>query len=258
VLGNFKGVYGEARTAALKSDFSDLMARTGHLRDLDVYLMGRDAYFALLPDTLHAGLTRLFDIYASERAAAHKRLAAWLQSPEYAREITRLDVLFAGRKRLEPGPMAQRTAYDYACELIWKRYRNVCKIALSITPDTPDEEVHRLRIACKKLRYLMEFFAPLFPKKKLKTLVGQLKVLQDNLGHFNDYSVQQEALLDFLGSQSKAARDLEIAKSVGALVAIMHRRQREERARVEESFATFNADATQGSFRALFHGKDAA
>ena len=72
----------------------------------------------------------------------------------------KLAALFADLKRLEPGPNADRGAYGYACALIWKRYRKVCKLARSITPDTPDEIVHDLRIDCKKLRYLMEFFRP--------------------------------------------------------------------------------------------------
>lgn len=59
VISLFRGTYGEEQTADLKRRFSDLMDPTGQLRDLDVYLLERDAYFALLPETMHDGLRRL-------------------------------------------------------------------------------------------------------------------------------------------------------------------------------------------------------
>jgi CHAD domain-containing protein len=144
--------------------------------------------------------------------------------------------------------------------LIWKRYQKVCKIAAGIDDRTEDEAVHRLRIQCKKLRYLMEFFAPVFPRKEFQSILKPLKRLQDNLGLFNDYSVQQEslrALLDDLDQQPEK-RDLEIAQSVGALIVVLHKKQLEERARVVESFAKFNNKGTRHTFRKLFHNQKRA
>ena len=51
---------------------------------------------------------------------------------------------------------AIRSYYDMACRLIMRRFLKVCKTAQAINAATPDEEIHRLRIHCKKLRYLME------------------------------------------------------------------------------------------------------
>ena len=100
----------------------------------------------------------------------------------------------------------------------------------------------------------MELFAPLFPVRETKKLVKPLKRLQDNLGLFNDYSVQQERLGDVLRRMEEApdAGDIEIAQSVGALVAVLHRLQREERAKVMASFETFNSRDTCQVFRSLF------
>jgi triphosphatase len=47
-------------------------------------------------------------------------------------------------------------------------------------------DLHRLRIALKKLRYSAEFFAPLYKKKKVKRYISQIKGLQDSLGRLND------------------------------------------------------------------------
>jgi CHAD domain-containing protein len=83
--------------------------------------------------------------------------------------------------------------------VIYKRYRRIVKKGSKISETTPDEKLHELRIDCKKLRYLLEFFTSLFPENEMKKLVKQLKQLQENLGDFNDLSVQQEFLVNHLG-----------------------------------------------------------
>lgn len=45
---------------------------------------------------------------------------------------------------------------------------------------------HRLRIAAKKLRYAVEFFAALFPKRRVRAYLAPLAALQEVLGAMND------------------------------------------------------------------------
>ncbi len=255
VISLFKGVFSEAQTAEFKKTFSELMAPTGRMRDLDVYLLEKDMYFNLVPSTLHAGLDAMFAQFQKERAQELSRITRRLRSKTYQSQMSDLRALFDGTDNVKPGPNAQRGAYDYACALIWKRYRKVCKIARSITPETPDESVHGLRIDCKKLRYLMEFFAPLFDAKDFKSILKPLKKLQDNLGLFNDFSVQQEALLAFTSQQSNAQGrvDAQVGLAVGGLIAVLDQRQRAERDRVIANFQQFDAPETRHLFRSLFH-----
>ncbi|TGN37866.1 CHAD domain-containing protein, partial [Paracoccus liaowanqingii] len=259
VISLFKGVYSDDQTAALKQAASDLMAPTGRLRDLDVYLLARDDYFAMLPASLHQGLELMFAMFAKERRRAHKAVAANLRSAAHDRAMTDLQALFDAPDRPVKGPEADHQVQDYARQLIWKRYRKVCRIAREITAQTPDTQVHELRILCKKLRYLMEFFAPLFPADAVKPLLKPLKALQDNLGLFNDYSVQQVALRDFMEAHEPIGQkqDLVLAQSIGALIAVLHERQKEERARIMSSFALFDSAEVRAEFRTLFHGKEA-
>ena len=49
-----------------------------------------------------------------------------------------------------------------------------------------DAQWHRLRIAFKRLRYGLEFFAPLLPRKRLRRYQGRLVAIQDLLGKLND------------------------------------------------------------------------
>ena len=48
------------------------------------------------------------------------------------------------------------------------------------------ERRHELRIAFKKLRYALDFFAPLFPGKRLAAYQASLAAIQDLLGTLND------------------------------------------------------------------------
>jgi len=61
------------------------------------------------------------------------------------------------------------------------------------------QELHRLRIAVKRLRYIAEFFLPLWPNKA-RNYVRALAELQDLLGRMNDNAIAWR-LLDTLGAE---------------------------------------------------------
>lgn len=90
--------------------------------------------------------------------------------------------------------------------------------------------------------------------KKIKGLIKALKLLQDNLGLFNDYSVQQDSLQAFLLSHASKGRkqDLVVTKTVGALIAMLYQKQLQERARVISNFEIFDSPTIQQQFRELF------
>ena len=54
------------------------------------------------------------------------------------------------------------------------------KMGTAIDDDTPAEDLHELRKVGKELRYLLEFFASLYPAEVVKPLVKSLKGLQDH------------------------------------------------------------------------------
>ncbi len=255
VLSLFKGVLSEEQTARLKREFSDLMEPTGRVRDLDVYLLEKELYYNLVPENLHEGLGVMFAKFDAERKRAQASLSRRFKSTGYDARMSKLKSLFADARNLEPGPNAEQEAYVYACALIWKRYRKVCKIARGITARTPDERVHELRIDCKKLRYLMEFFSPLFNPKAMKKIIKSLKGLQDNLGLFNDYSVQQDSLHRFVDFQCDEGgrANAQLSMAVGGLIAVLSQRQQHERERVMASFERFDHSDTRKLFQSLFH-----
>lgn len=254
VLSLFKGVYDEGQTAEFKARFSALAQPTGPLRDLDVYLLKKHEYHALLPESLHGGLDALFDRLTRKRAAEKIKLVRHLRSSSYKAEISALQKCFSGADQLGRGSNSGQPAHDYADERIWGQYRKLRRAAAAIRPETPDDVIHELRIHCKKLRYLMEFFAPLYRGPSFARTLKRLKGLQEHLGHFNDYSVQQEKLqADFLkpGRRPDPA-GIEVAHSVGALIAVLHRRQLNARVAVLDALEAFNRPEVRRAFNERF------
>ena len=258
VLSLFKGVYKKEETEVLKKDFASIMQQTNALRDLDVYLLNKLHYFSLIPADAHEGLAILFAYLFEQRNMEHIRVSKMMRSKIYKQEINRLDALFADGASPVAGPKGKEYSLKFASRLIFNRYDKVCRIARKIDAQTEDSAIHQLRINCKKLRYLMEFFSPLFSEEKMKTLIKALKLLQDNLGNFNDYSVQQKFLRHILSEKMTnfGNEKLKVAESVGALTAILHRLQLKERRQVMKNFACFDSQETRAAFTQLFHTQE--
>lgn len=257
VLSLFKGVFDAKDSARLKDELAEVMRTTNGLRDLDVYLLNRDEYYRLVPPHAHGGLQILFNELAQRRKVERGKVGTALQSKEYRRHMENLEKLFATDTKIKNGPQAHLPSLSFARRLIMKRYRKVCKTGRALDETTPDVSIHQLRIYCKKLRYLMEFFAPLFPSAKIKQLIRALKLLQDNLGNFNDYSVQQQFLEKLLASHIVGgAKALAVAHSIGALTAMLYQLQRDERNKIIEHLAAFDSLDIRDAFTKLFLVED--
>lgn len=253
VLTLFKGVVAAEILDQLKLDFKEIMQDTNMMRDRDVYLLSKDDYFALVPPQAHPGLEVLFELLQKDRDEAYEKVKGMLESKAYKKQIKSIQKLFDDPKALPKGPKADAPSKPFAAELVLKRYKKVCKLAKNITEKTPDETIHALRIQCKKLRYLIESAQPLFDVKQVKKLLKTLKGLQAHLGSFNDQSVQQATLAECLdrypGTGSKAKS---LAESIGALTAMLYRKQLAERQMIIENLSRFYSPDTQEAFNALF------
>lgn len=91
------------------------------------------------------------------------------------------------------GDLPPITLAEFAESRITTRAHGARKLAVRQTSLSP-EECHRMRIHFKKLRYALEFFAPLLPRKKTTAYLAALTQLQDELGLINDH-VTAESLL---------------------------------------------------------------
>jgi triphosphatase len=124
-----------------------------------------------------------------------------MNSARYPALLLSLGTLLYGRPPPEL-PGASAPAPGFAQAIIERRDKAMRRRGEGLRSATPEER-HTARIAAKKLRYCAEFFAPLYPQRKVKRYVDALADLQDALGIINDATVA-DILLEELGSGGRA------------------------------------------------------
>ena len=253
-LGQIKYVFPTKTTDRFKKDFSFVGRLSNELRDLDVYLLNEDKYKAMLPPILRDDIDPLFDYLRKKRSKALHKVIRGLKSKKYAKILQDWEAFLNKPQRDSvTASNAKLPVIDLARNRIYKKYRNVVKVGNQILENTEDEMLHVLRIHCKKLRYLMEFFSSLFPPKKINTLIDQLKKLQDNLGDFNDLRIQREYLLNIIEELPIAhQQSKKTLAAIGSLIGALVNEKQAVKDAFAKTFTDFTSPANQGLFRELF------
>ena len=249
VLALVKGVYPPEETLRMRTILGDLARQTNRLRDLDVYLLAREEYLALLPPGLRPALEGMFRDFAVERGGEVRSVISRLRAPSCRQLHRELEEYFGEEMPHGDTPAAGLPVGALAFRRIHARYKKIRRLAGGIGAETSDEAVHQLRIECKKLRYLLEFFSELIPPEEGGALQKLLRRLQGRLGDFNDASVQQQSLLTYWNEKGTGS---DVALGVGGLVSILYYRQQCTRTLIQQALEEFCSDATAASFKQIF------
>lgn len=253
ILSEFKKILAPSLLSELKSIFSGIGSKTNALRDYDVSLLNKPKYESYLPDMLRNKLQPLFDRIENERMIEFRKLKRYLTSEEYKNTILQLDVLLEGDFESGIPEEANQPILQYSQKVIARRYRNILKKGRQITAESKDEELHEVRLEGKKLRYLLELFSSLFPGDEVDFLIKQLKIIQDNLGDFNDLSIQQEKMKYYLSDVGDEINlDNQMAFVIGGLITALHRKRNEVRAEFMELFTQFDSEENRKIIAKLF------
>ena len=108
------------------------------------------------------------------------------------------------------------------------------------------ERVHDMRVASRRLRAVLEIFAPCFPRAEYKDVLRDVKRLADALGERRDPDVQIAALQDFEAAIPTAQRP-----GVQRLVARLRERQLEGNRVLAAALAELQTSDLEGRLRAL-------
>lgn len=253
-LGQIKYVFPAETTERFKKDFAFAGKISNRLRDLDVFLLKEGVYRAKLSDVLTDDIDHLFDYLRRKRSKALKETIKGLKSKDYKQLLQDWEAFLN-----EPGQDSQTAVnaafpvIDLARKIIYKKYRNSVKTGKMILENAPDEMLHVLRIECKKLRYLMEFFSSLFHAKKIGKLIDQLKKLQDNLGDFNDLRLQQKYLMNIfeeLPATGKKSKKMLLA--IGSMIEMLDREKQVAKDATAVTFTDYLTPENKRLFRELF------
>jgi len=177
-----------------RDEFKWLGDLTTPVRDLDVHLLGfADLASSLLAFT-PADLEPFRDFLVRRRALEFRRLAAGLRSPRF-RALTHDWRKALLEVRDAPGKQQRKqTTSALAAERTGRATAQLLRRGAAIAATSPAESLHDLRKRGKELRYLLEFFAPIYDAAVYRTVVSDLKKLQDCLGDFQDSEVQRDEI----------------------------------------------------------------
>jgi inorganic triphosphatase YgiF len=210
----FKEMLAGAQAEKVKIDLKWLTERLGPARDVEVFLqdtvtplqsrMPNETSITALKNSFE--YERSKDFHAAKRAIKSDRCrrtvlrtALWLLAGTWS---TDSDLLRRSRRT--------RSAVAFAAEVLAKRSGKIVKRIDKL--ETLDAgQMHKLRIAVKKLRYGTDFFASLFEGKKAcsrrKQFVECLKELQDALGEINDIRVHEHMAKEVVRHSARRTAD---------------------------------------------------
>jgi len=190
-----------------------LMERLGRARDLDVLLAEISMpVMRALPD--EPRLAALVGAVTDRQYAAREAALRHLRSAAHGRLMLLAIALLHGLD----GPAAETLA-AFATGRLKRLRRKVLALAEAASSDDP-ASLHRLRIGIKRLRYALEFFAPLASGRALPRLLRSLGALQDELGQLNDLANAGVLLMHCAGDDPRLR---EAVSLVGGWHAARHR-----------------------------------
>ena len=172
------------RIGRLRDELGWVASALGAVRDLDVQLEQLEAWVAADEGLDREALGTLADMLSARRDLARANLLQALDSPRYDRLVAAFTPALQ-HGPLRRSPASRAAAVTEAPTLIEERYRKVTRGGRRIGPTSTAVEYHRLRIRTKRLRYALQFFAPIYGEAA-RTLIDRTIDLQDLLGVHQD------------------------------------------------------------------------
>ena len=161
---------------------------------MDTFLLVQDAYRQRLPADSRSALQPFSAFLQQERREHYRTLVKTFETKRY-RAVIREWETFVNR------PEYDNSHTPAVKEFVFERVVEKCRALASIEPDSlqhaDSERLHRLRIECKKLRYLLDFFITALPELPVRDVLKQLKRVQRTLGRIQDISVQNVLIQQF-------------------------------------------------------------
>ena len=223
-----------------EEEFRWLGSVTGPMRDIDVYLLKEEDYKKQVPKSLRNGLDLFFSNLGADRERNLATLRQVLSSDRYETLVKSWQrFLVAPDSELRQGIMTQRLK-PIVSRIISKRFKSFIKDGDLITDATPDKSLHQLRIKGKKFRYLLEFFRAFYNREEVELFLKHMKKLQDNLGDFNDLSVQMHMLEKVLsGLKARNKQTVMLAAALGSLISSLKKAHKEIRSEFKQTYDSF-------------------
>lgn len=223
-------------------------------RDLDVHLLGFDALRDGLPGDEADAVEPFRLLLLRQQQAAHGELVSALRSRRFDRLVTQWGEVLARPVDSRAAGQARVPIGEVTDERISRVLRRVLRRGAAIDGSSPDEALHDLRKRCKELRYALELFGSLYDRPQVSAAVRELKVLQDNLGEFQDAAVQRDVLRTYAELLQSEGAPVSTLLAMGRLAGALDDRQVRARREFTLRFARFASRGNRKRFASLLGG----
>lgn len=220
VVGAFHKVVDQAALDFLREELRWLQQRLGPAREWDVFIHETiDPLQARMPDQSSLAALRKAALAARDRG--YRQARETLMAGRYTALMLQLALWLDKGSWMPPadGGESDPRAWsvpNFAAQVLEKRDRKLRKLA-GKHRRLREEELHRVRILAKQMRYSTEFFRSLFPVRPVKRQLEALEEIQDALGSLNDAVVGSQLLKDLHDNAGSAAA----ARRIGAATALV-------------------------------------
>jgi triphosphatase len=220
------------RRKAIRAFRDELRIAAGYLgavRDLDVLIEAAEKHQSSLSSPAADGLEPLLDEWRGKRDAAREDLLAYLDGDDYQafKESYRAFLSSTGEGLKDAAPDDAPEPYLVRHILpaeMWDHYGRV-RAYETVLAWASIEAIHALRIECKRLRYLLEFFSEALGRGAAEAIEA-LVALQDHTGELHDADVTIGLLRHFLMHNPQASVNPAVASSAKGYLKLQQARLR--------------------------------
>lgn len=203
----------------------------GPARDWDVFVT--ETLPAVRPALRAHGVAEVFETWCQkQRRSARSGSKKYLKTNTYQESLIGLGRWLATLGDDGAPPALQQSVLKCATRILAAGHARVLKRGRNIEHRSA-EELHRLRIAVKQLRYATEFFSSLYSARAMATLRDRLVRLQDILGRINDAATVRQLL------SPAAAEHREVITASGMVIGWCEAHAAEERAALSSAWRRF-------------------
>ena len=193
---------------------------------------------------MRPALLNLFKTLRQRRRRQYLALAAIINSKKYLSAIAAWEKFLFGAEKLPATEKSEIPVLPGVAAIILNRLEKVIEKGLAVKTSSPDPVLHKVRIQCKKLRYLLDLFCSELPGGKVSRVLRDLKKIQDALGDFNDLSVQIRNMEDRLRKLTPGKTAIDNAAAFGAIIAAWSKEKAMIHAQFQKAFSKFSSQKT--------------
>jgi CHAD domain-containing protein len=252
LMSLLRKVMPEDQLRFFETEFKWLGSFTGPVRDIDVYLLKEETYRNLLPQSLRGGLTLFFEQLAAQRTDELTSLRKNLRSDRYRELLENWRIFLSDPQSELFKGVRKKSCLTLVNKIVCKRFHRFITDGDLINDQTDDEQLHKLRIKGKKFRYLLEFFRSFYAHKEIELFLKHMKKVQDNLGDFNDLSVQiamlNENLLQLKGRNKQT---IQLAAALGSLITMLKHEHGVIKGRFSKTYEAFRTEENKSLMKKL-------